>query len=182
MARTLQEETRPRLARSFRAGYRPPLSGPDALLEGEALIVVPDNVMCFGLLGGGAFAEFDLSGGGSGPAPVLSAPATVAISGHTVVRVVEGGLAIASSADMGQFGAAVGISTGFAESGASCAYVANGPLVEPSWSWAPGPVFLGADGALTQQEPASGFLQQIGVSDLPTRLLVDIQPPFALGA
>lgn len=181
MARTLEEKIRsPKLARAFGPGYRPPTTGMDSLAEGEPLVVFPDKVLLVGS-GGGAYETFDL-GGGTVPAPVLSAPATVAISGHTVVRVIEGGLAIASSSDMGQFGAAVGISTGFAESGAPCSYVANGPLVEPSWSWAPGPVFLGADGALTQQEPAAGFLQQIGVSDLPTRLLVDIQPPFALGA
>lgn len=181
MARTLEEKIRsPKLARAFGSGYRPPTTGMDSLAEGEPLVVFPDKVLLVGS-GGGAYETFDL-GGGTAPAPVLSAPATVDISGHTVVRVVAGGLAVASSSDMDQFGAAVGVSTGFAAAGASCPYVASGPLIEPSWSWAPGSVFLGADGSLTQQEPATGFLQQIGVSDMPTRLLVDIQPPFALGA
>lgn len=181
MARTIDEVVRsPRLARSFIAGYRPPASGLDALTEGEALIVVPDAVMCFGT-GGGTFIVFDL-GASAGPAAPLSGMATTGIGGHGAVRAVSGGLAVASSSDMTHFGAVVGVTLGFAAAGTPCAYVAAGPVVEPSWSWAPGPVLLGTDGTLTQREPSAGFVQQIGVSDAPTRLIVGIEPPFSLGA
>lgn len=179
MARTLEEKIRsPKLARAFGPGYRPPTVGMDSLSEGEPLVVIPDKVLLFGT-GGGAYETFDLSGGS---ATALSAPATVTISGHMVVRTVVGGLAPASSSDMDQFGDAVGVAIGFAAAETPCAYVASGPVTEPSWSWEPGPVLLGPDGTLTQQEPTTGFVQQIGISDLPTRLIVEIQPPIALGA
>lgn len=181
MARTLEEKIRsPRLARSFTAGYRPPLSGPDALAEGEALAIVPERLLLLGGKDGVGYETFDLSGGGGGPVEDLTAPAVEPIGGHRGVRAVPGGVALASASDPSHFGAVVGISTGAAAAGALCTYVAAGPITEPSWSWSPGPVLLGPDGLLTQQEPMTGFLQQVGLSDAPTRLIVGILPPIKI--
>lgn len=180
MARTLEEKIRsPKLARAFGPGYRPPTTGMDSLAEGEPLVVFPDKVLLVGS-GGGGYQTFDLSGTGGGTAPDLIATAVEPISGQRGVRAVAGGVALASAADLSHFGALVGISTGATAAGAACAYVASGPISEPSWSWSPGPVLLGADGVLTQQEPTRGFLQQVGISDAPTRLVVGILPPIKI--
>ncbi|MBB2959845.1 hypothetical protein [Methylobacterium sp. R2-1] len=180
MARTLEEKIRsPKLARAFGPGYRPPTTGMDSLAEGEPLVVFPDKVLLVGS-GGGAYETFDLSGASGGPVEDLTAPAVEPISGHRGIRAVAGGVALASASDPSHFGALVGISTGAAAAGALCTYVAAGPVTEPSWSWSPGPVLLGPDGLLTQQEPTSGFLQQVGLSDAPTRLIVGILPPIKI--
>lgn len=72
MVRLIPEQVRKaQIAGSFTPGYRPPATGPDALLEREQLFVFPDKVLLIGT-GGGAYIELDLdrSGPGTpGPAP-----------------------------------------------------------------------------------------------------------------
>lgn len=107
--------------------------------------------------------------------------AGAALSGHMAVRAVGDGSVLYASADQpGQAGTLVGVTTGAAASGAQVSVVADGPIDEPSWSWAPGPVWLGLNGALTQGLPQSGILQRVGLALSPTRLLVAIQPPILL--
>lgn len=185
MTRTLAEKVRsPRLARAFEVGYRPPTTGMDALAEGEALVNFPEKLLFVGGKDGLGYQTFDLSGGGGGVSPEepLTALATMPISGHRGIRAVFGGVATASASDPTHFNTLVGVSIGAAAPGAICSYIAAGPITEPSWTWAPGPVLLGIDGLLTQQEPASGFLQQVGISDSPTRIIVGILPPIKIAA
>ena len=55
-----------------------------------------------------------------------------------------------------------------------------GAIDEPSWSFSPGPVFLGLNGALVQAPPASGFVLQIGTALSATRLVVERFSPIIL--
>lgn len=56
----------------------------------------------------------------------------------------------------------------------------EGVVDDTAWSWAPGPVYLGADGALTQTPPADGFDVRIGSAVSQTRLYLEIEEPIQL--
>ncbi|MDG9927417.1 MULTISPECIES: hypothetical protein [unclassified Pseudomonas] len=55
-----------------------------------------------------------------------------------------------------------------------------GVLDDASWSWAPGRVWLGADGALTQTPPADGFDVLIGCAVGATRITLNLSEPIDL--
>ena len=120
--------------------------------------------------------------GGGGSGGVITGTAAIATSGHRALypRADGGGLAVASASDVTHAGRVVGISLAAASAGASISYVDDGPIDEPSWSFAPGPVWLGEQGQITQAVPASGFAQIVGTAVAPTRIVVSLQPPILL--
>lgn len=56
----------------------------------------------------------------------------------------------------------------------------SGPVDDLHWSWTPGPLWLGAAGALTQQPPTEGYLLQVGTALSPTRILLNPSLPIEL--
>lgn len=56
----------------------------------------------------------------------------------------------------------------------------SGAIDDSGWSWTPGPVWLGADGVLTQTPPATGYYVLIGAAVSANRLLLNIQPAIKL--
>lgn len=55
----------------------------------------------------------------------------------------------------------------------------SGVVEDPAWSWTPNaPVYLGANGYMTQTQPTSGILAVIGTAKSENELLVNIQPPI----
>lgn len=104
------------------------------------------------------------------------------VSGHRVVTpLADGTVAYADSSSPASLNRPMWVTAGAAASGTEVPVVAFGEMTEPSWSWTPGPVWLGADGALTQDPPTPPmFLQQIGVADTPTSLFVDPQMPISI--
>lgn len=56
----------------------------------------------------------------------------------------------------------------------------TGAVDDLAWSWVPGRVYLGADGALTQSPPSTGFDVLVGVAVSPTRLILNFQDPIEL--
>jgi hypothetical protein len=97
------------------------------------------------------------------------------LSGHRAVRVGADGKAYyASSASPEQAGFVVGVTVGAASMGAPVQVQAFGELTEPSWDWVPGPVWLGADGQLTQTPVLSGLLQRMGTAVSATTLFIDV--------
>ncbi|KTT33846.1 hypothetical protein SB18R_03225 [Pseudomonas oryzihabitans] len=56
----------------------------------------------------------------------------------------------------------------------------SGPVDDSHWAWTPGPLWLGAAGALTQQPPTQGFLLQVGSALSPTRILLNPGQPIEL--
>lgn len=75
----------------------------------------------------------------------------------------------------------IGISSGAAAQGDLVEYVASGPMDEGGWNWTPGgPIFVGANGVLTQSEPV-GPLKRVGTAVTSTRLAVDLQPTIYRG-
>ena len=104
------------------------------------------------------------------------------ISGHTAVALDSGGLLVyADCTNPAHIGAVQGV-VGNAYSPGDLAVVQTDfDLVHAGWSFSPGPVFVGASGALVQALPAGAvFAQVIGYALAPTRIRVDVQPPIVL--
>lgn len=121
--------------------------------------------------------------------PVGPAGGTVAkrlasgpISGHRAVRTLGAACAYASCDAAAHADTYLGISIGAAEDGGEVSIAVQDEVVEPGWSFNPGPVFLDLNGALVQPAPtvADGavFVRQVGVAVAPDRLLVQSRPPI----
>lgn len=116
--------------------------------------------------------------------PDLVSPYVAAadLGGHRVVCAVPGGVDLASSDAADSAGAVIGLTTAAAAAGTPVSVVTHGPVVEPSWSFVIGPVYLGLDGLLTQDPPTTGCVLRIGRATAPTVLLVDLDEPYFLAA
>jgi hypothetical protein len=106
------------------------------------------------------------------------------VGGHRVVVTTSAGkVGYADNTNLSHVSAVVGITLGAAVDGAPVNVQTAGEITEPSWNWTlQQPVFLAANGLLTQTAPASGFHLVVGVPTAPTTLIVSIKQPFVLGA
>lgn len=123
---------------------------------------------------------------GSGAATQVTATGTAgeALGGHRVVtRDAGGAFVYASSDNPAHAGLPLYLTTSAALAGAAVTVVAEGEVVEGSWSWTPGPLYLGVGGLLTQTpptSPASAFLAQVGYAGTATRVYVDRETSVVL--
>jgi hypothetical protein len=118
--------------------------------------------------------------GPPGPAGGASVTKTAAeaVSGHRAVKAVGDQVAYASADVAGDAELVLGVTVGAAIAGAPATVQTVGEMVEGSWAWTVGPVFLGLNGLLTQTPPAAAFVRQIGVAVASDRLLIDLRPPI----
>jgi hypothetical protein len=108
----------------------------------------------------------------------LTLTASTNISGLTAVA-TSSGQAVTASSSTGA--PVVGIATGGALAGADVTVQYEGPISDTSWSWAYNqPIFIAANGVLTQTAPTSGYSQIVGYPINATSLLIDIQAPITL--
>lgn len=116
--------------------------------------------------------------GGATTVTVGAAP----ISGHTAVALDSGGLLVyADCTNAAHIGAVQGVVASAYSAGAQAVVQTGFELVHAGWSFSPGPVFVGASGALVQTLPPGAiFAQVIGYALAPTRIRVDVQPPIVL--
>lgn len=127
-------------------------------------------------------------GGGSGGDTaqlVLTGTAGRTLSGHRAVyRRPDGLFDYADPTDPAHLAVPIGVTLGAASSGGAVTVLMLGELTEGSWSWtAPGSIFLGPAGTLTQTVPAAPgaeFLAVVGSAVSPTRMYVDRSPSIAL--
>ena len=109
--------------------------------------------------------------------------AAAALSGHLVVVTNANGDLAAADPPIAAHGFAVlGITRGAASSGAQATVATSGTIDHSGWTWTPNaPVFLGANGSLTQT-PFSGavFLKVMGLALSATRISVNLQPTLYL--
>lgn len=115
----------------------------------------------------------------------ITGTAAAALSGHRAVyRRADGLIDYADAANLAHISTAIGITTGAAASGSPVTVMMLGEMTEGSWSWtAPGLIFLGTNGLLTQavpSAPGSEFLAVLGYAVSPTRMYVDRQPSIHL--
>ena len=116
--------------------------------------------------------------GGATTVMVGAAP----ISGHTAVALDSGGLLVyADCTNPAHIGAVQGV-VGNAYSPGDLAVVQTDfDLTHAGWTFATGPVFVGATGALVQTLPMGAvFAQVVGYALAPTRIRIDVQPPIVL--
>ncbi len=104
------------------------------------------------------------------------------ISGHTAVALDSGGLLVyADCTNAAHIGAVQGVVASAYSAGAQAVVQTGFELVHAGWTFSPGPVFVGASGALVQALPVGAvFAQVVGFALAPTRIRVDVQPPIAL--
>lgn len=161
-------------------GLIPEFLGPDSLSRlwtGAPGAVYPLDAQAASLLAGsgidGSVAELKRSG-----------IAAVTLSGHRVVTPqADGQLNYASNDNIAHLTAPLWITTGAVTPGSPVDVLMFGVMIEPSWSWTPGPVYLGANGVLTQTPPAAPgalFLAQVGTATSPTSLFVDRMPSIRI--
>lgn len=119
--------------------------------------------------------------GGSGGGSTLSQESGEALGGHRAVRIGSDGLVYyASSDNEATTDGVVGITSKAAELGAKAQITMFGPLTEPTWSWSPGPIFLGVNGILTQTPPTNGVGLILGYALTPTQMIVRIEDEVLL--
>lgn len=115
----------------------------------------------------------------------LTAIAAVALSGHRAVTPrPDGTLEYASNAVAAHLHAPLWITQGAVTAGQPATVLAYGALTESSWAWTPGtPLFLGADGLLTQTPPVAPgalFSAQVGTATGATSAFFDRQLSISL--
>lgn len=120
--------------------------------------------------------------------PVGLAPLTFTagepIGGQKAVRVSgDDKVYLASSDAPNQIGDTLGIAMNAAAIDAPVTVMIEGEMDDPSWSFVPGPIFLGLAGSLTQatpELPAAAFRQRLATVLSPTRLLIERSYPVLL--
>jgi len=104
-----------------------------------------------------------------------------ALHGHRVVSFHSDGLLYETHhTSLTDVYAAVGVAIGASLQGALADVRTYGVLTEPSWNWAAGPIYLGAEGVLTQTPPSSGYLLEVGCAISPTSMFVNIKLPIKM--
>lgn len=98
--------------------------------------------------------------------------ASTPLGGHRAVK-IEGGSALYASNDEMSAPLVVGLTLGAVLAGDFAQILFHGEVDEPTWSWNPGPIFLGLEGQLTQTPPLSGHLIQVGTALSATTLIID---------
>lgn len=114
-----------------------------------------------------------------------TAPAAVNLSGHRAVTArPDGSLEYASNTNPAHLAAPIWVTTQAAGVGDDVDVVVFGVLDEPTWSWTPGPIYLGAGGLLVQTPPTAAggtlFLAQVAVATASGRIFVDRHPSISL--
>lgn len=97
------------------------------------------------------------------------------LGGHRIVWIDTDDKAYYADQTLATADRAIGVTTGAASLNTSVTIVTDGELVEPSWNWVVGPVFLSTSGQLTQIPPTTGHLVQVGVATAPTKMIVRIE-------
>lgn len=115
------------------------------------------------------------------PANALRVIAGETISALKVVYEMAGLGFVLDYQDADHIDLAVGVAITSAVTGGSFNVQRYGVLVDSGWTWTPGPVYLGADGAITQVPPVTGFRLRLGAATSATQIIIDMQEPIDLG-
>ena len=114
--------------------------------------------------------------GAAGSADPQTATLAGAVGLHQLVFNSPAGALLASCDQPGQAGKVLGLSLAAGALGIQITYSAAGVVTDQAWNWTPGPIFLGLNGALTQQLPAAAtFVQQVALALSPTSLRMGLR-------
>ncbi|MBB1651700.1 capsid cement protein [Delftia sp. UME58] len=120
--------------------------------------------------------------GEPGPAGGASVQRTAGANLSALVAVYElnGAVHALSADDAMHIDLLLGITLTAAQAGDPVNVQRLGAIEDSGWNWVPGRVYLGANGALTQTPPTSGFDVLIGSAASPTRIALNLQDPISL--
>jgi len=124
--------------------------------------------------------------GSSGSTPERTAFTMIAETNLNGLRVVAssdnfiGQAVYADHNDISQSTKVLGITRGAVLAGNSVEVIDGGSINDPSWIWTDGPIFLGANGLLTQTAPSVGFVMMVGKAVSATRISLNIDRPIIL--
>jgi hypothetical protein len=113
--------------------------------------------------------------GGEGEASTIVREAGEALGGHRAISVGVSGLALYADPFDPLLRVPAGVSIGAAAGGDTVTVQIAGELVEPSWSWTPGPIYLAPLGMLTQAPPVSGAIVIVGQATGPSAMRIGPQ-------
>ena len=104
------------------------------------------------------------------------------IGGHRAVcAAFSGYVKYSDSRDVAGASSVVGISLHAAEDGDFINVANSGELIEPSWNWTQDlPIFVGAEGVLTQAPPDTGFQLVVAVATSANSALLSIKQPIVI--
>ena len=120
--------------------------------------------------------------GSSSASSDLSIVAAVALGGHRIVVSDENGkAAYADHTVLAHANKVLGMTTGAIAQNGSVAIRTEGEITEGSWAWTLDvPVWLAANGLLSQESPLTGFSLIVGFPITATKLFIDIREPIFL--
>lgn len=153
--------------------------GPGAALEREHLVAleVPE-------VHGVTVGEQGPAGRPGEPGPAggsaFQRTAGETLSALRVVYELAGQVFVLAAGDAEHIDLLLGVTLTAAEQGEQINVQRSGAIDDGGWSWQPGLVWLGADGALTQQPPVDGFAVLVGSAVSATRITLNIQPAIQL--
>ena len=103
------------------------------------------------------------------------------IGGQRVVMNKLGRAYYASHDNMEGAHSVMGMTSGAAMAGSSVTVVVTGEITEPSWNFIVGrPVFVGANGVLTQFAPNSGYIKIVGFAVAPNKIYIQQHQPIVI--
>lgn len=117
-----------------------------------------------------------------GPAggSALQREAGEVISALRVLYELDGAVYALDCRDAEHIDLLLGISLTSAMAGEQLNIQRSGVIDDAGWAWAPGRIWLGADGALTQIPPTGGFDVLIGSAMSATRITLNLSEPIDL--
>lgn len=148
--------------------------------ESEIIIEVDTDVEVLEAAAQGPRGPQGIPGPAGGATTVMVGAAP--ISGHTAVALDSGGLLVyADCTNPAHIGAVQGVVGNAYSPGDQAVVQTDFDLAHAGWTFATGPVFVGATGALVQALPMGAvFAQVVGYALAPTRIRIDVQPPIVL--
>lgn len=123
--------------------------------------------------------------GPAGASGAVTATAVQALSGHRMIKLdSSGGADYVSNTVLADAGKVFGMTSGAVSAGAEATIITAGNITEPSWNWTVNqPVYLGANGTLTQTMPVKAsaeFVVVVGIAVAATTLFINIGMPIVL--
>jgi len=110
----------------------------------------------------------------------LVRPAAATVSALRLVSEGADGVRHLDPTDAASVAGMLGVSITAGDASAAISIKAGGSIDDAGWSWSPGFVFAGPNGALTQIPPATGWEIVVGYAPLPTRLNLTFDEPVKL--
>lgn len=118
---------------------------------------------------------------GTGSTVDIQLPTNSVISGWKVIRASNLGFAEYASSDQPSHADTIlGISTHSVTDNSLVNVRCSGYMTDNAWSWAPGKLYLGLNGNITQSLPGSGLIQQIGNVLSPNEININIKTSIIL--